>query len=197
MNIDRYLRGRAGPRETELAERARFWGRIGAVGLLALAALGGGQAIARRRRQRRTVGDVMVREVVTIAPTATLLAAARLMRDANVGMLPIVEHGRLRSVVTDRDLVVRAIVRAVDPEVTPVRYFESESPIVAEPGWDVREALQIMRRCRIGRLPVVDPEDGLVGLVTLSSLALRSPEGGETLEASKEVARRTERAHVQ
>jgi len=141
----------------------------------------------------RTVGDVMVRGVVTIHPSATLLAAAQVMRDANVGALPIVENGALRGLVTDRDLVVRALARGVDPEATPVRYFESDELIAAQPDWEVEEALHVMRAFQVGRLPVTDTNGQLIGIVTLSSLALRSSQDGKAFEAAKEVARRSSR----
>lgn len=141
----------------------------------------------------RTVGDVMVHGVVTIHPTATLLAAAQVMRDANVGALPIVENGALLGLVTDRDLVVRALARGADPEATPVRYFESDELIAAHPDWDVEEALHVMRTFQVGRLPVTDANGQLVGIVTLSSLALRSPKEDKAFEAAKEVARRSSR----
>jgi len=191
------LRDRANRRTRRLtATDAYLWLGIASLGLAGLAALtlrpSRLQAIPAPWRSRK-VGDVMVRGVVTIHPSATLLAAAQLMRDANVGVLPIVENGALRGLVTDRDLVVRAIARGVDPEATPVRYFESDELIAAQPEWDVEEALQVIRTFQIGRLPVVDDNGQLVGIVTLSSLALRSPEDG-AFEAAKEVARRSARA---
>lgn len=176
---------------------AYVWLGIASLGLAGLAALtlrpSRLQAIPAPWRSRK-VGDVMIRGVVTIHPSATLLAAAQLMRDANVGVLPIVENGALRGLVTDRDLVVRAMARGVDPEATPVRYFESDEVIAAQPQWDVEEALQVIRRFQIGRLPVVDDNGQLVGIVTLSSLALRSPGQDGAFEAAKEVARRSARA---
>ena len=73
------------------------------------------------RPRNRRVRDVMVADVVTIEPSASLAAAARVMRDANVGMLPVVERGRVVGVVTDRDIVVRAVAGEADPATTRVR----------------------------------------------------------------------------
>src|SRR5918995_2908439 len=93
-------------------------------------AITGGQSTARRRAPRRkpsasgrrapTVRDVMVTDVVTIEPAATLVDAARMMEQSNVGMLPVRDDGELRGVITDRDIVVRAVVRNVDASTTPV-----------------------------------------------------------------------------
>jgi CBS domain-containing protein len=62
----------------------------------------------------------MVSRVVTIEPSASLADAARAMKDANVGMLPVVDEGRVTGVITDRDIVLRGVARAVDVSSTPV-----------------------------------------------------------------------------
>ena len=139
------------------------------------------------------VEDVMATEVVTIGPEATLVEAAQLMRDANVGMLPIVEGGTLRGVVTDRDIVVRAIARGVEPVTTPVKNLDTEDVIFARPEWDVEEAMRLMAERQVGRLPVVDAERQVVGVVTLSSLLLRAGDQEKVLQTAEEVARRSAR----
>ena len=140
-----------------------------------------------------TVQDVMVQDVVTIDASATLLDAARTMRDANVGMLPVMEDDAVRGVVTDRDLVVRAMVRDVRPSEVRVSECLSEPPRCAEPDWSLEEAMDEMARQQVGRLPVVDGAGRVIGVVTLSSLALRSRKEQQTLETAQEVARRSER----
>jgi CBS domain-containing protein len=137
------------------------------------------------------IENVMVRDVVTIEPGATLVDAAKRMREANVGVLPVVENGKLRGVLTDRDLVVRAIAREADPGTTTVGQCETSNPLAAQPDWDVDRALETMATHQIGRLPVVDANDRPVGIVTLSSLALRAREDAEALAAAKEVSRRS------
>jgi hypothetical protein len=79
------------------------------------------------------VKDLMVRDVVTIDPAVTLAEAATRMRDHNVGILPVVVHGKLAGVVTDRDLVVRALAEGADPTLTVVGEFASAEPIYARP----------------------------------------------------------------
>jgi CBS domain-containing protein len=139
------------------------------------------------------VGDVMVTEVVTIGPDASVAEAAELMRDANVGMLPIVEGGTLRGVVTDRDIVVRAIARGVEPLTTPVKNLDSEDVVCARPEWDIEKAMRLMAERQIGRMPVVDAERHVVGVVTLSSMILRAGDSDKVLETAEEVARRSAR----
>jgi CBS domain-containing protein len=141
-----------------------------------------------------TVQDIMVRDVVTIDASATLLEAARLMRDANVGMLPVMQNDVVKGIVTDRDLVVRGMSRDVRASETRVSECLSEPPRCADPDWSLDEAMDEMARQQVGRLPVIDGTGGVIGVVTLSSLALRSRKQLETLETAQEVARRSERA---
>ena len=112
----------------------------------------------------------------------------------NVGVLPIVDNDRIVGVVTDRDLVVRALARGADVSTTRVRDCASTTVVSARPHWSLDEALRVMAECRIGRLPVVDDDKTVIGMVTLSSLALRSPRDDETLQAAREVSRRSTRA---
>jgi CBS domain-containing protein len=141
-----------------------------------------------------TVNDVMIRDVVTIDASATLLQAAELMREANVGMLPVMQGDVLRGIVTDRDLVVRAMTRDIRPSEAAVEECLSEPPRCAEPDWSLDEAMEEMGRQQVGRLPIVDPGGRVIGVVTLSSLALRSPKQQEALETAQEVSRRSARA---
>jgi CBS domain-containing protein len=137
------------------------------------------------------IEEIMVRDVVTIDSGATLLDAAKKMREANVGILPVVEGGVLRGVLTDRDLVVRAIAREADPSSTRVGDCATDKPLAVRPEWDVDQAMDLMGRRQIGRLPVVDEQNRPIGIVTLSSLALRAREDAETLSTAKAVARRS------
>jgi CBS domain-containing protein len=136
------------------------------------------------------ISAVMVQDVVTIDPSASVVEAANRMRETNVGMLPIVEDGQLRAVLTDRDLVVRAIARQVDPTGTRAVECATEQPITAQPDWDIDDALKVMAREQVGRLPVVDDGGQLVGVVTLGSIVLRGDQDKRALEAAREGSRR-------
>jgi CBS domain-containing protein len=150
--------------------------------------------LARARRGHGRVGDLMVRDVVTVDTSSTLLDTARRMRDANVGVLPVLERGRLVGMITDRDLVVRAMARGADPAMTLVSECATRELVCARPETDVQEAMTVMSDCQIGRLPVVDDDNHVIGIVTLSSLALRAPREDEALQTAKEVSRRAARA---
>lgn len=152
--------------------------------------------VARGRITHRTVGDVMVRDVVTVEPAASLAEAARLMETHNVGMLPVVEEGRIKGVITDRDIVVRAIAREADPRTTRVSECLSAAVLCASPEWSTDEAITVMAGAQVGRLPVADQDDRLVGVVTLSSMAFRAPDKQQALAAAQQVSRRSSRAEA-
>jgi CBS domain-containing protein len=142
---------------------------------------------------RGTVGDVMVKNVETVESTASVIDAAQRMRDANVGVLPVVEGGRLRGIVTDRDLVTRGMARGTDPFGIKIGELATRDFVAARPDWSQERAMDAMTRHHIGRLPVVDDNDRVIGIVTLGSLALRSSHDTRTLDTAREVSRRAAR----
>jgi CBS domain-containing protein len=143
---------------------------------------------------RGYVRDVMIHDVESIDASATLREAAQKMRDANVGVLPITQGGRIKGVITDRDIVVRGMARGADPSTTRVGECATTDAVAARPDWTVYQAMSVMAERQIGRLPVVDDSDAVVGIVTLSSLALRAGEKEEALDTAKQVSRRSARA---
>ena len=86
----------------------------------------------------------MVSDVVTIAPSATLVEAARAMEQTNVGMLPVVEGRQVRGVITDRDIVVRAIARDADLTSTRVEQCLTADVVCARPDWSTDRAMKAM-----------------------------------------------------
>jgi CBS domain-containing protein len=142
----------------------------------------------------RRVGDVMVRNVETIDSAMNLTQAAQRMRDSNVGVLPVVDGGRLKGIVTDRDLVVRGMASGVDSSSMRVADVATHSLIAGRPDWPLQRAMDTMASHQIGRLPVIDDNDRVIGIVTLSSLALRSPRQTEAFDTAKQVSRRSARA---
>lgn len=150
--------------------------------------------MARRTGSKaRCVRDVMVTDVVTVAPSDSLVTAARRMEQGNIGMLPVVADGRVVGVITDRDIVVRAVARQADAATTPVARCLSDGVIPAHPEWSTERAIQTMAQAQVGRLPVLDDDDRLVGVVSLSSMAFRSRQKGVALAAAQEVSRRSSR----
>jgi CBS domain-containing protein len=146
------------------------------------------------RGKGKTVADVMVADVATVEPSASLTDAARIMDQENVGMLPVIDDGRVRGVITDRDIVVRAVARGADPTTTRVQECLTSRVHLARPDWTTDEAMRQMAEAQVGRLPVIDEAESLVGVVTLSSMAYRAPKKGDALEAAQEVSRRSARS---
>jgi CBS domain-containing protein len=129
------------------------------------------------------VRDAMTPGVRSVAPTDSLTDAAVAMRDEDVGSLPVVEGDRVVGIVTDRDIVVRAVAQRADPQTANVGDVSSSDPVTIQPEDDLDEALELMASHRIRRLPVV--EDGrLVGVVAQADVALEAKEkaAGEMLE---------------
>lgn len=122
------------------------------------------------------VSDVMTREPETLAPGATCGEAATLMKQEDCGSIPIVDGGRLVGIVTDRDIVIRAVAAGKDPKTTPVSAVMSADPVTVSPESDTEEASRIMAERQIRRIPVVH-EGRLAGIVVIGQLARREDEG--------------------
>jgi CBS domain-containing protein len=134
-----------------------------------------------------TVNEVMTRGVKSMAPTDTVALAAQAMDELNVGVIPVCEGDKLLGVVTDRDIVVRGVAQGLDPATTPLSDVMSTSVRTTREGDDVDDVLEEMAEAQIRRLPVVDKDDRLVGIISLGDIAAKSvddeSEVGESLGA--------------
>jgi CBS domain-containing protein len=124
----------------------------------------------------QTVQEVMTPDPRTVSPSDTIVDAARVMNEADIGDVIVVEGDEIKGIVTDRDIVVRAIAEGRDPQSTSVSDVCTASVETIEPSASVDDALRKMREADIRRLPVV--EDGRsVGIVSLGDLAVeREPD---------------------
>ncbi|MCX4693292.1 CBS domain-containing protein [Streptomyces sp. NBC_01408] len=125
----------------------------------------------------RRVHEVMTENPVTVEKLTSLAEAARVMRDASIGDVLVVEEGRLRGILTDRDLVIRAMAENRDPADTTVQAICSTEPVTVKPGDDVDQAIDLMRRHALRRLPVQTEDGELVGVVTLGDLTVERDPG--------------------
>jgi CBS domain-containing protein len=135
------------------------------------------------------VSEVMTPDVVTVSPEAVLIDAARLMRDSDIGPLPVCERGRILGVLTDRDITVRAIAGGKDPRSTRVYEIMTPEVVSCLDSDDVRRAAEIMQSAQLRRLLVVFSDGRLAGIVSLGDLALQTGDeelAGETLERVSE-----------
>ena len=127
--------------------------------------------------------DVMSHNVKVLSPDATLMDAARQMRDGDFGLMPISENDRMIGAISDRDIVVRAIAEHKGPD-TPVREVMSNSILWAYENDSVEKATKIMSENQIRRLPIVNADKRLVGIVALGDLAVEAADmkpAGEAL----------------
>ena len=123
----------------------------------------------------KSVRDTMTENPRTIGASASVVEAARLMREEHIGSLPITDDEQLVGMITDRDITTRVVAEAADPKTTPVGEVYSGDLISVGPDNDLDEALQLMSRHQVRRLPVV--ENGrLVGIVAQADIALRENE---------------------
>ena len=182
-------RARAQPRSR--VERVAL--AVGQRPLLAPSLLAGAGALAgvyfalRRRAARRRVRQAMTPNPRTVEPSMLLREAAQLMKQEDVGSLPVVENGRLVGMLTDRDLVTRAVAEGVDANACRVGDVASRELVTVEPEQDLSEALKLMARHKVRRLPVVEGER-LVGILGQADVALEAQDKkvGEVLEEISE-----------
>jgi CBS domain-containing protein len=118
------------------------------------------------------VRDLMVDIPISIAPSATIREAAEAMRDYAIGDVLVVEGEELRGMVTDRDIVIRALAEGRDPASTSVREVWSTDLATVRPEEDSDQAVRLMRQRAVRRLPVVDDGGRAVGTVTIGDLAV-------------------------
>ena len=116
------------------------------------------------------VSEVMTREVQTIRPDQPVQEAASFMLSADAGSIPVAEGDRLIGMITDRDIAVRGIAKGHGPD-TPVRDLMTNDVICARMDEDVEEVATKMSEVQVRRLPVIDDQDRLCGIISLGDLA--------------------------
>jgi CBS domain-containing protein len=133
------------------------------------------------------IRDVMTPNPRTVSPGDSIQSAARIMRDEDTGVVPIVENGRAVGLVTDRDIVVRAVADGQD-RAGSVRDIATTEFVSVAPGVSTSEARELMSAHQVRRLPVIE-NDRLVGIVSLGDLAVKEAKdsrNGDTLQSISE-----------
>ena len=119
----------------------------------------------------QTVQDVMTTNVVYLPSETTLAEAARTMREQDIGDVVVADGAALTGLVTDRDIVVRAVAERYDPASTTIGEIVSKDLVTVRPDDSVQQAALLMRDNAVRRVLVCDDEKGLVGIVSIGDLA--------------------------
>jgi CBS domain-containing protein len=136
------------------------------------------------------VNEVMTSNAECTQPMATLQEVAQRMKELDVGSMPVCDSDRLAGMITDRDIAVRAVAEGGDVSTMLVRDVMTSRVIYCFEDQDIAEAAEIMQQEQVRRLPVLNREKRMVGIVSLGDLAVTANERltGETLEAISEPA---------
>jgi CBS domain-containing protein len=121
------------------------------------------------------VSDIMTVDVQSIEPERSLREAARMMQMLEVGALPVCTGQRLLGLLTDRDITVRGLALGLDPDTACVSDVMSTDLHFCTEEQDADEVMRVMGDKQIRRVPVIDVDHNLVGIVSLGDLALRQP----------------------
>jgi CBS domain-containing protein len=131
----------------------------------------------------KRIREVMTPSPETVEPGQPVAEAAKLMKQADVGMIPVVQDGQLSGTITDRDIVLRVIAEGKSPASTTVGEIASGEIVTVDPEQELEEALELMSKHQVRRLPVV--ENGrLIGVLAQADVAREGDERevGETVE---------------
>ena len=139
------------------------------------------------RASRIRCQDIMTSNVQTATREMSLREVAGMMRDGDVGSIPVVEDGNLVGIVTDRDIVVRSTADGKDAS-SPVGEAMTTEIFSVKPGDFVFDAIRLMGDKQVRRLPVVDENGALAGIIAMADIALEMEDEREIAEALEEIS---------
>jgi CBS domain-containing protein len=134
------------------------------------------------------VRDAMTSNPQTVAPDAGVVDAARVMKEADTGIVPVVEGDRLVGTITDRDITIRVVAEGRDPQATKVDEIASREIVTVDPDQDLDEALKLMARHQVRRLPVVEEDGRPIGMLSQADVA-RESKDSKTGKLVEEISR--------
>lgn len=135
--------------------------------------------------------EVMTADPACCTPQDNAARIATLMRDENVGSIPVCEDGRSRKVigiVTDRDLALKVVAEGREPEATRAEQVMSRKPVTCRIEDDLDRAIEAMEQHQIRRILVVDNQGGLRGIIAQADVAIRNDDPEQTAEAVKQIS---------
>lgn len=133
------------------------------------------------------ISEVMTKNPITVDQNATTAKAAEVMRDNDIGSLPVVGDKQLVGFVTDRDIVIRCVAKGARCTETQVRDAMTPEIYYCKEDQSPKDAMDIMAKQQVQRLPVLDKQDRLTGIVTLGQLAGQMSEPKEVCDTIKSV----------
>jgi CBS domain-containing protein len=133
-----------------------------------------------------------IKELMTVKPRTvksgdSVVEAAKLMKGEDAGIAPIVDGDRLVGVVTDRDIAIRVVAEGRDPQSTKVEEVASQNVVTVDPQQDLDEALRLMAQHQLRRLPVIEEDGKLVGIVAQADVA-RHADASRTGEVVEQIS---------
>ena len=137
------------------------------------------------------LNEIMTPDVVTIDPDASLQQAAQMMASLDIGLLPVMANDDLLGVITDRDITARAAARGLDPKRTQVRHIMTEAAICCSDTEEIAQGAKQMMNHQIRRLPILDGNHRLVGIVSLGDLVKGLADKGQAGEVLLRVSETT------
>ena len=133
------------------------------------------------------IREIMTSNPSTVEPDTMVVDAARVMKQEDAGVVPVTENGRLTGMVTDRDIAIRVVAEGKDPKSTTVREVASTDLVTIDPQQDLDEALRLMAKHQVRRLPVVEEDGRLVGVVAQADVA-RQADDTQTGQVVQEIS---------
>ena len=133
------------------------------------------------------IRELMTQNPATLSTGSTIVDAARLMRDKNTGIAPVTDGDRLVGVITDRDIAIEVVAQGMDPQSTKVDQIASQNLVTIDPQQDLDEALRLMAQHQVRRLPVVEEDGRLVGILAQADVA-RYADAERTGEVVEEIS---------
>jgi len=139
---------------------------------------------------KATCHDVMTAKPVCCAPNDPVQRAAQIMKELNVGAVPVCDaEKKLAGIVTDRDLTLRILAERRDPKTTLIGDVMTREIFTCRPEDKIDRVYEIMEHQQVRRVPIVDPRDGLVGIIAQADLATRLRAPAKTAEVVTEISR--------
>lgn len=133
--------------------------------------------------------DIMTKDIQACHPDSTVKDAVQMMKKLNCGVIPVVdENNVLQGIVTDRDAVFYTVLNDKEPDGTLLSEFMTKKLITCHSDEDLDNAIHKMSKYQIRRIPIVDDDFRLLGLISLGDIAVRSKEEHETFEALEHIS---------